>query len=72
MAHTSLLQRILATCRGHEFNTIEDLASQIPEANYTAIETTVISAIRRGLLGGLINEQPLMDGPTVTVSYIRG
>ena len=72
MGHAALLQRILATCRGREFNTVEDLASQIPDASYGAIETTVIGAIRRGLLGGLINEQPLMDGPIITVSYIRG
>ena len=52
-------------------STVEDLASQIPDAS-GAIETTVIGAIRRGLLGGLINEQPLMDGPIITVSYIRG
>ena len=72
MAQASLLQRILTTCRGREFNTVEDLATQIPEASYGAVETTAISAIRRGLLGGLINEQPLMDGPIITVSYIRG
>ena len=72
MGHAALLQRILATCRGREFNTVEDLASQIPEASYDVIETTVIGAIRRGRLRGLLNEQRLMDGPTVTVSCIRG
>ena len=56
MAQASLLQRILATCRGREFNTIDDLASQIPEAGYDVIETTVVGAIRRGLLHGRINE----------------
>lgn len=72
MAHASLLQRILAVCRGREFNTVEDLASQLPDASPAAIESTVIGAIRRGLLGGLVNERRLLDGPIVTVSCIRG
>ena len=72
MAQASLLRRILATCRGREFNTIEDLASEIPGANYDAIETTVIGAVRRGLLGGRINETELLDGNILIVSGIRG
>lgn len=72
MAQASLLQRILATCRGREFNTIDDLASQIPEASYDVIETTVVGAIRRGLLRGRINETELIDGNILVVSHIRG
>lgn len=72
MVQASLLQRVLATCRGREFNTVEDLATEIPEAGYDVLETTVIGAIRQGLLRGLINEQRLMDGQILTVSYIRG
>ena len=72
MAQASLLQRILATCRGREFNTIDDLASQIPEAGYDVIETTVVGAIRRGLLHGRINETELIDGNILVVSHIRG
>ena len=43
-------------------------------ASYDVIETTVIGAIRRGLLRGWINERELFDGSivTVTVSGIRG
>ena len=72
MGHASLLQRILATCRGRQFNTIEDLAAHIPDASYEAVETAVIGAIRRGLLRGWINERELFDGSIVTVSGIRG
>ncbi len=72
MAQTSLLQRILTTCRGREFNTVDDLATEIPDASPHVIETTVIGAIRRGLLHGLVNEQRLMDGSFITVSGIRG
>ncbi len=68
----SLLQRILATCRGRQFNTVEDLASHIPDAGYDVIETTVIGAIRRGQLGGRINETELLDGNILVVSGIRG
>ena len=72
MAQAPLLRRILATCRGREFNTIEDLAAQLPGVSYEAIQTTVIGAIRRGLLRGWINERGLCDGSIVTVSGIRG
>ena len=72
MAHISLLQEILAVCRGREFNVVEDLSPHIPDASLHVIEATVIGAIRWGLLSGRINEQRLSDGPTVTVSYIRG
>ena len=41
-------------------------------ASYDVIETTVIGAIRRGLLGGWINETELLDGNTLVVSNIRG
>ena len=72
MAQSSLLQRILATCRGREFNTIDDLASQIPEAGHDVIEATVVGAIRWGLLRGRINETELIDGNILVVSHIRG
>lgn len=72
MAYMSLTQRILATCRGREFNTIDELASEIPEASYSVVEDTTIRAIRRGLLHGRINRQELQDGPIVTVSGIKG
>jgi len=72
MTHTSLLQEILEVCRGREFNSVEDLSPHIPDASPHVIEATVIGAIRRGLLGGRINEQRFLDGPVVTVSYIRG
>ena len=72
MGQAALLQRILAVCRGREFNTVEDLATHIPEASPEVIQTSVIGLIRRGLLGGLIDERLLIDGPIVTVSYIRG
>lgn len=72
MAYMSLTQRILATCRGREFNTIEELASEIPEATYGVVEDTTIRAIRRGLLRGRICRKEFLDGPVVTVSGIRG
>ena len=72
MTRASLLQRILATCRGREFNTIDELANEIPEAAYGVVEDTTISAIRRGLLRGRIHREQLIDGWTVTVSAIRG
>ena len=32
-----LLQRILTTCRGREFNIVDGLASQFPDASYDAL-----------------------------------
>ena len=72
MGHAPLLQRIRAICRDREFNTVEDLAAQLPDISYEVIEITVIGAIRRGLLRGWINERELCDGSIVTVSGIRG
>ena len=72
MPQPSLLKRILAACRDREFNTVEDLAAQLPGASYEAVETTVIGAIRRGLLRGLINETKMLDGNILIVSGIRG
>ncbi len=72
MSQTPLLQRVLAACRGRQFNTVEDLAAQLPGASHEAVETTVIGAVHRGLLGGLINETKLLDGNILVVSNIRG
>lgn len=72
MAFVSLTQRILAVCRGREFNTINELATEIPEASYSVVEDATIRAIRRGLLRGRIYQQELQDGSLVTVSGIRG
>ena len=58
--------------RDGQFNTIGDLAAQLPGVSYDVIETTVIGAIHRGLLRGWINEPELFDGSIVTVSGIRG
>ena len=71
MSQASLLQGILATCRGRQFNTVDDLASQLPDASYEVIETTVVGAIRRGLLRGRISETELLDGSILVVSDIR-
>ena len=68
----SLLQRIRVACRDREFTTIEDLAAQPPDVSYEAIETTVIGAVRRGLLGGRFNKTELADGNILIVSGIRG
>ena len=69
---TPLTKRVLATCRDREFNTIDDLAVEIPEASYSAVETTVVNAIRRRLLLGRVYRQNLLDGPILIVSNIRG
>lgn len=68
MAQATLLYRILATCRGREFNTIDELAAEIPEADYGTIEDTANQAIDCGLLRGRINRQRLQDGSIVTVT----
>ena len=72
MSQTPLLQRVLAACRGRQFNTVEDLTAQLPDISYDVLEITVIGAIRRGLLGGWINETQMVDGNTLIVSNIRG
>ena len=72
MAQASLLNRILTTCRGRVFNTIDELAAEIPEADYGTVEDAAIQAIDHGLLRGYIHRQQLMDGPIVTVSQISG
>ena len=72
MAYVSLLQEILAVCRGREFNTVDDLAPHIPDASPHVIKAAVIDATRQGWLSARIDEQLLIDGPTVTVSCIRG
>ena len=58
--------------RGRQFNTVEDLAAHLPGVSYEAIETTVIGAIRRGLLGRRINKTEMIDGNILIVSGIRG
>ena len=72
MPQPSLLQRIRAICRGRQFNTVNDLASQIPDVGYDVVESTVIRAIRQGLLRGRIYRRRLIDGPVLIVSNIRG
>ena len=72
MASASLMRRVIAFCKGREFSSVSPIAEAFPEAGYCAVEATVIDAIRRGLMWGWITETPTLDGPILTVSYIRG
>ena len=72
MTRASLVQRNLATCRNREFNTIDELADEIPQASWAVVRETTIHAIRRGCLRGYIRRTELMDGPVAEVGQIRG